>query len=408
MSDQTIRVNQAKASKTQEQWTKKLKTWADKNFNRYAEVGAAFGTGVLSYNVFFGMRKDGTSITQSEEEYNPNDNSTGSSTYDFIQEVEENLTQNGAVAQSVTDEMSFAEAFKTSREELGAGNFFRWRDRLYNNYTESEFEALSEEQHTALVDNISNLAAPSDENFSDENLAPNDSAEEPVASAPISKINPNFNTNTQNMDTLASTTQKYEYVDKDGDGQEDGALINMDNDPEAEMIFDWSDAANPYAFVDNGNTGYLNTVYSIDGEGNLTNPVPLSEGIPGPKLTTEQLMDLIGDDGILESKAYDFKGDSRADRVDVDLSGDGNYDFAYCDTTGDGLLDTVYNIEGGKLTEGTSIDPFDSPIVGMVTDPQINNAPNTGQNQGIANTPFEDIDMDEEIEGMQNDIDPDM
>ncbi|MCL6265065.1 hypothetical protein [Flagellimonas myxillae] len=48
-------------------------------------------------------------------------------------------------ADTVSDEMSFGEAFKTAREELGQGGFFTWRGQHYNTYTKEEWDAFTDE-----------------------------------------------------------------------------------------------------------------------------------------------------------------------------------------------------------------------------------------------------------------------
>lgn len=47
---------------------------------------------------------------------------------------------------SVTDDMTFQEAFDSAREELGGGNFFIWNGNLYGTFYQEEWEALTEEQ----------------------------------------------------------------------------------------------------------------------------------------------------------------------------------------------------------------------------------------------------------------------
>ena len=48
-------------------------------------------------------------------------------------------------SESVTDEMSFNQAFQTAREELGQGGFFTWRGQYYNTYNKEEWDSFSEE-----------------------------------------------------------------------------------------------------------------------------------------------------------------------------------------------------------------------------------------------------------------------
>lgn len=48
-------------------------------------------------------------------------------------------------ADTVTDDMSYGEAFGAAREELGQGGFFTWKGQHYNTYTKEEWDSFSDE-----------------------------------------------------------------------------------------------------------------------------------------------------------------------------------------------------------------------------------------------------------------------
>lgn len=50
------------------------------------------------------------------------------------------------VATTVTDEMSFSDAFSTARTEVGSGGVFEWRGNIYNTFTAEEWNAMSAEE----------------------------------------------------------------------------------------------------------------------------------------------------------------------------------------------------------------------------------------------------------------------
>ena len=50
------------------------------------------------------------------------------------------------VAESVTDDMKFGEAFQTAREEVGPGGFFMWHDKPYGTYYKDEWDSMSTEE----------------------------------------------------------------------------------------------------------------------------------------------------------------------------------------------------------------------------------------------------------------------
>lgn len=51
-----------------------------------------------------------------------------------------------AVAENVTDEMSFGEAFSTARAEVGSEGAFEWRGNVYATYTAEEWNAMTPEE----------------------------------------------------------------------------------------------------------------------------------------------------------------------------------------------------------------------------------------------------------------------
>lgn len=51
-------------------------------------------------------------------------------------------------ATTVTDEMSYQEAFAAARQELGAGHYFVWRGNTYPTYTQEEWVRLDDEDKT--------------------------------------------------------------------------------------------------------------------------------------------------------------------------------------------------------------------------------------------------------------------
>lgn len=63
------------------------------------------------------------------------------------------------VAQGVTDDMSFNEAFEAARAEVGSGGAFVWHGNVYNTYTAEEWNAMTDEQREAFGDNFQSQAA---------------------------------------------------------------------------------------------------------------------------------------------------------------------------------------------------------------------------------------------------------
>ena len=51
-----------------------------------------------------------------------------------------------SVASSVSDDMSFSEAFTTARTEVGSGGVFEWHGNIYSTFTEDEWNGMTAEQ----------------------------------------------------------------------------------------------------------------------------------------------------------------------------------------------------------------------------------------------------------------------
>ncbi len=341
-------------------WLKKIKS---------NEVGA-FAMGLASYNLLFVKLKNGLPVPADDTPADGAENSPVPSQEEMYQQIQENAQ----VATNVNDDMSFGEAFQASRQELGAGNFFWWKGRLYNNYTEEEWNGLSETQQVEFVQQAGHF--DNDQMTLDHTP---DTANEPGAvghrdqneiTENAEYVNNTENDTSETMDdnfiSQQNNTPQMEYIDTDHDGKDDTILINSDDDPQAEAIISSNDSID-YALVDTDNTGMLDTIYFLDQDGNPYNSMPLEEEIPAPKLTREQLMDL-NKDGVIDSIAYDETGDDHADKIYTDLNNDGSYDVAYFDTDGNGSLDAMCKMQDGHFSSDLIAmnEPFESPIVTAV------------------------------------------
>lgn len=94
-------------------------------------------------------------------------------------------------ATSVSDDMSFADAFATARAEVGPGGTFQWHGQLYNTYTAEEWSQLNPEQqdeynnHFAIVDDDPNQPVEPAENEDDELVQVVDDPNKPEDENPV-------------------------------------------------------------------------------------------------------------------------------------------------------------------------------------------------------------------------------
>lgn len=81
---------------------------------------------------------------------------------DIVIEVEDADAENSVLvvvdeapcAKSVTDDMSFSEAFSKARAEVGPGGVFEWNGNLYGTYYEEEWQAMSAEEKAEYYNSV--------------------------------------------------------------------------------------------------------------------------------------------------------------------------------------------------------------------------------------------------------------
>ena len=79
------------------------------------------------------------------------------------EEVEITIHTDAPFADSVNDNMSFGEAFKAARSEVGAGGIFEWRGNLYNTYIKEEWDTMSAQEKAEFFASIDEEFLPGDE-----------------------------------------------------------------------------------------------------------------------------------------------------------------------------------------------------------------------------------------------------
>lgn len=73
---------------------------------------------------------------------------------DFNTLADQTTDGNIPVAHSVTDDMSFSEAYAAARAEVGSGGAFSWHGQVYSTYTEAEWNAMSAQEQAAFNDHF--------------------------------------------------------------------------------------------------------------------------------------------------------------------------------------------------------------------------------------------------------------
>lgn len=109
-----------------------------------AAMGAGMGVLIGGVSAFAINKAMGATTESSEDPGNsgnaPADGSSGNVDVDAIVDDQMN------VASGVNDDMSFAEAFETAREEIGSNGAFVWRGNVYSTFTAEEWNSMTPEE----------------------------------------------------------------------------------------------------------------------------------------------------------------------------------------------------------------------------------------------------------------------
>ena len=165
------------------------------------------------------------------------------------------------LATTVTDDMSFGEAFAAARAELGPGGFFVWNGSAYNTYMSDEWAAMSpadRQQFMASVDmpvvqtDTDNIAGeiPEQEDASSTNTADSQTVDNVGNNPPATPENQPSSgaTPVNNTEQTPATdeaeqvvVEQYAEIDIDGDGVIDGLALDSDGDGLVDAILVDSD-----------------------------------------------------------------------------------------------------------------------------------------------------------------------
>lgn len=226
---------------------------------------------------------------------------------------EEGAAEESAVrVAEVNDNMSFSEAFESARAEVGPGGVFYWHGGIYNTYTATEWDAMSDAEKDAFAQRV----APEVE--ASAVSTPTDAQPEVVVVHHVHHVAADEVTPVSQEEgdvRIVGTTEVDGHLavgyDTDGDGQADVAIIDVD---------------------DSGNPTDADVVVTADGDvatigdivnGNQPDVAMVSEADPAPQNDDVRIV------GVAEYEGHavvgiDMTGDNQADVavIDVDDSGD--------------------------------------------------------------------------------------
>ncbi|MEE9439730.1 MAG: hypothetical protein V3V14_12065 [Saprospiraceae bacterium] len=226
-------------------------------------------------------------------------------------------------ADDVNDDMAFSEAFKTAREEIGAGGFFEWRNKVYNTYYNEEWEQMTDEQKNEYWDSVKESAEYDQLELLDieeKITTPNQDTINQHDSEPIKR-----EFALENSDDTDDSDDSDVKIDTDANSviKEDGYLQNEDNqenskstgikhdDPEESTPLDPNNEANISQGYLDANKDEIKEAIAYDNDGDGYADVVLYD---------------MDEDGDMDSKAVDIDGDMDLDIVIIDSNNDGKFD----------------------------------------------------------------------------------
>ncbi|MEM9888423.1 MAG: hypothetical protein AAF849_21190 [Bacteroidota bacterium] len=345
-------------------------------FPEIAKLSGAFAGGIIGSNILDTLSKFKSKADHDKPEELPYEEPN-------LELLEENTSYHLEVV-NLESGMNFEAAFRFARSIASSNGIFEYNGEWYSTLTKEELASLSDSQKAAYAEAVNETI----EQGEAKEVLLEEATKEDLGDLLVTATEP-----------VAASEHQY---DLNGDGELDGALVNLDGDEDAEVVYDWG-SGELVAFVDTENDGMIDALYNVLEDGKLEFVAELEDPIPAPKMPVTQLRDLNHNDGIIDSKLYDTDGDMIADRVDVDLTGDGKFSKAYIDTNGDGSLDTVADIIDGQLANIAELNtPLHAPellaIAEGMNKPQIKEQAYEETNELL--TANEDT-----IEGMDNEAD---
>ena len=249
------------------------------------------------------------------------------------------------VADSVTDDMSFSEAFSAAREEVGPGGVFEWNGNVYNTYYAEEWENMSEEEREEFASHLN--VAEIDEDPADELTADEDPEGELTADVdPEGELTADEDPEgelTADEDPEGELT-----ADEDPEGE-----LTADEDPEGEFTADEDPEGELTAEVEN--TDYIDGE-SVEGVGAEDFEVT-EEVIVDTEYYDEPNIEILGVYEDVDNMNVGIVEVDGQEAFLVDVDGDDDFDVMAVDVDGDGMLSELEMVDVSDA--GITVDMLD-------------------------------------------------
>lgn len=191
------------------------------------------------------------------------------------------------VASSVSDDMSFSEAFAAARTEVGSGGVFEWHGNIYSTFTEEEWNGMTAEQRDEYG---SHFSWHSDANHDTASTSHSSSStQSSTATEEVEVVAANDN-NEQASQSHDSNNNEVEVADVTPTGNTAEEVAVVDAEPEVEVlgvVHDDESGANIGGLVVDGQEVVL-----IDVDGDSTFDVMGADVNGDQQLSQNELVDI--------------------------------------------------------------------------------------------------------------------
>lgn len=193
------------------------------------------------------------------------------------------------VASSVSDEMSFSEAFAAARAEVGSGGVFEWHGNIYSTFTEEEWNGMTAEQRDEYGSHFSWHSDASHDTASTSHSSSSSHTSTTTEEVDVVAANDNNEQTNQNQDSNNNEVV-VDDVTPAGNTVEEVAVV--DAEPEVEVlgvVHDDESGANIGGVVVDGQEVVL-----IDVDGDSTFDVMGADVNGDQQLSENEIVDISG------------------------------------------------------------------------------------------------------------------
>jgi len=195
------------------------------------------------------------------------------------------------VASTVSDDMSFSEAFAAARTEVGSGGVFEWHGNIYSTFTEDEWNGMTAEQRDEYGSHFNWHSDGTHDTASSSNSSHSSHSATATEEVEVITANDNHGQTNQNHETTSNEVEVADVTPAGNNGTAEEVAV-VDVQPEVEVlgvVHDSESGANIGGLVVDGQEVVL-----IDVDGDTTFDVMGTDLNGDQQLSQNELVDISG------------------------------------------------------------------------------------------------------------------